>query len=73
ALREGANDPTRAVAQVYALALGRAPADDELAQSLDFLQQQTQRHSEAGAQAGYAAFTDFCQVVLNLNEFVYVD
>ncbi|MCC6796393.1 MAG: DUF1553 domain-containing protein [Candidatus Hydrogenedentes bacterium] len=74
------------VRRAYALALNRAPSDQELALSLDFLEKQMQRHIKQEAQektANYyalkdkdivqSALTDFAQVILSLNEFVYVD
>ncbi|MDZ4857673.1 MAG: DUF1549 and DUF1553 domain-containing protein [Candidatus Hydrogenedentes bacterium] len=78
--------PTDWVYRAYLLALNRAPSDAELALSLGFIEKQIQRHHRqetakvrANAYAlrdkdiQQAALTDFAQVVLCLNEFVYVD
>ena len=52
----------------YRIALSRAPAPSELDANLEFLRQQAAYH------AGDAldALTDLCDVILNLNEFLYV-
>ncbi len=84
--REQGDDRAAWVRRAYALALNRAPNDHELALSLDFLEKQTQRHIKQETAEfranGFAlkdkdvvqaALTDFTQVVLSLNEFVYVD
>src|SRR5439155_9185849 len=58
----------------YLLALGRLPKDEELADGLAFLKQQTKSHQAAGQADGrQLALADFCQVLMCLNEFVYVD
>jgi len=58
----------------YALALGRAPTKAELAESAAFLREQESAYrAEGKAGAAGLARTDFAQVLLGLNEFVYVD
>jgi hypothetical protein len=73
------------VARAYALALNRAPRETELAAALNFLESQTARYKSQAlvASAGTApaplaapelsALEDYCQVLLGLNEFVYVN
>jgi hypothetical protein len=63
-----------AVRSGYTLALGRAPTDDELAASVEFLNQQMDAYKADGKTDGRRpALIDFCQVLMGLNEFVYVD
>jgi hypothetical protein len=84
--RDAGDDHAAWVRRAYLLALNRQPSDRELALSLDFLEKQIVRHQRqeaANAAANYyalkdkdirqAALTDFAQVILALNEFVYVD
>jgi len=62
------------VRRAYSLALGRAPGDVELADSVAFIKEQQQSYKEDGKpDARQLALTDFCQVLLELNEFIYVD
>jgi hypothetical protein len=63
-----------AVRSAYVLALGRPPADEELADAVAFLKEQEKAYRDAGKnEPRHRALTDFCQVLLGLNEFVYVD
>jgi hypothetical protein len=55
-----AGDAARQITMIYRLCFNRAPTSDELASGLDFL--------KSGA-----SLADYCQVVLSLNEFVYVN
>ncbi len=58
----------------YRLALSRPPDDTELAEAALFLDRQTAAHQADGAgNASEAAWTDFCQVLLGLNEFLFID
>lgn len=63
-----------AVRRGYLTALGRAPAAAELADSVRFVEEQAAAYRSAGrAAAEQMALSDFCQVLTELNEFVYVD
>ncbi|MEI6534165.1 MAG: DUF1553 domain-containing protein, partial [Verrucomicrobiaceae bacterium] len=63
-----------AVKRSYLTALGRPPADQELAMAAAFLQTQSESYKTAGkGDAMELALTDFCQSILSLNEFVYVE
>lgn len=63
-----------AVKAGYLTALARLPNADELAESVAFVKQQIESYQAAGKGDGREpAFTDFCQVLMCLNEFVYVD
>jgi len=62
------------VARAYSLALNRAPTKPETADAVDFITNQIARYrSEGKPDARELALTDFAQVVLSLNEFIYVD
>jgi mono/diheme cytochrome c family protein len=68
------SDPAQLVARAYLLALGRPPRDSEAGDAAEFI-----RRGAAGYEPGgnvpprTLALADFCQAVLALNEFVYVN
>ena len=63
-----------AVTTAYALALNRPPSPTELEDAASFIVRQTDRHRSNGApDPRAAALADFAQVILSLNEFIYVD
>jgi mono/diheme cytochrome c family protein len=63
-----------AVTDAYLIALGRKPSADELTDSAAFVEQQAKSYQTAGKADGRTlAVADFCQVLLCLNEFVYVE
>jgi cytochrome c553 len=63
-----------AVRAAYEMAFCREPKPDELADAVTFLRDQAAQYQSAGrADAATAAMHDFCQALLSLNEFVYVD
>ena len=69
-----AHSLTECVNQAYSLALNRPPAKHEAADSLTFIHEQLARYeAEKKPDARELALTDFAQVVLNLNEFIYVE
>jgi hypothetical protein len=88
-LREAGSQPEEMIDHAYRIALGRTPADDERESLLGFLTKQTETLRTrlgsakppplpAGAPADVdpaqaAAVVDLCHVILNLNEFLYVD
>jgi hypothetical protein len=58
----------------YLTALTRSPTAEELADSVAFVRSQMESYKAAGKpDSREAALTDFCQVLMCLNEFVYVD
>src|SRR5688500_11377493 len=62
------------VRQGYLTALAREPHEQELADSSTFIFQQAASYQAAGkADARLLATADFCQTLMCLNEFVYVD
>ncbi len=63
-----------AVRSGYLATLGRQPSDTELADAVQFIQQETASYQADGqAHARSLALADFCQVLMSLNEFVYID
>ena len=68
-----------AVRRGYRIALCRDPQPDELADSSAFIEQQRKLHESDPSPAGrrsdarQSALLDFCQALMCLNEFVYVD
>src|SRR5262249_1347274 len=63
-----------AVRSGYAIALARAPRTEELADSVQFLREQMESYKADGKPNGRElALADFCQVLMELNEFIYVD
>ncbi len=72
--RGGAATWEQAVDRAYGIALARPCEPDELLEAVTFLTAQRQSYEAAGrADARELALADFCQVLLGLNEFVYVD
>ncbi|MCS7045591.1 MAG: DUF1553 domain-containing protein, partial [Gemmataceae bacterium] len=60
-----------AVQAAYRITLARPASADELADALAFIHQQTESYAAGDRRA--RALADFCQVLLCLNEFVYVE
>ena len=65
-------DPAEEVRQAYRIALSREPSPKEMAESRQFLEKQRTHHAAKPADPALAALTDLCNVMVNLNEFVYV-
>jgi mono/diheme cytochrome c family protein len=63
-----------AVRSAYRIALSREPTAAELQDSVEFLREQIESYrADRRGDARQAALADFCQVLLGLNEFIYVD
>jgi cytochrome c553 len=68
------SSPAEAIRSACRLALGRPPEPEETVAALDFLQVQSERYRTDGhAEALSLSLTDFCQSLMCLNEFAYVD
>jgi hypothetical protein len=88
-LRETSAEPAKLVERTYRLALGRAPDSAEAKLSLEFLDKQVSvirqrlaakapvalpEAAPPGTEPAFgAAVVDLCQVLMNVNEFLYVD
>jgi mono/diheme cytochrome c family protein len=71
---EAATDVGAALRAGYVIAVARPPTADELADGLAFVAAQSASYQAAGKpDARDLALADFCQVLLCLNEFVYVE
>lgn len=63
-----------AVSRAYRLALNRVPTERESADAVAFIEEQRSRYrADQTPDARERALTDFAQVMLSLNEFMYVD
>jgi hypothetical protein len=84
--REAGEDRAKQVERAYRLAFSRAPSRGELERAVAFLEEQALRRIEplAGTGAGRSdassrreaekmALVDLCHVLVNSNEFIYVD
>jgi hypothetical protein len=70
-LNDAGLSPEQQVERAFRIIFNRAPKDDERQAVLDFLNKQA---GEIGGEtARAAAFVDFCQALLNSNEFLYVN
>ena len=68
------DDPTLLTARAYALALGRAPRAAETQDAVSFIASGAAAYTTEGKPAPRTlALADFCQAVLALNEFIYVN
>ena len=72
-VRTDANIPMQqVVVRAYTIAISRKPTENELATMLKFIDQQSASYGEM-PEAKALAVADFCQLVLCLNEFLFVD
>jgi Protein of unknown function (DUF1553)/Protein of unknown function (DUF1549)/Planctomycete cytochrome C len=71
-IRPKAGALSTAVEEAYRITLARPPNETERQRMLAFIERQTDSRGKTPA-ARDQAFTDFCQALLCLNEFVYVD
>ena len=79
-IREAGHDPDAQIKRAFELAVCRPPRPEEVKAALNFLAQQqhqieaglpvTKKNSEKASQSALAAF---CLVILNTNEFVFVN
>ena len=68
----GAN-PDEQIESAYRIALSRNPSSKELVESRAFVEKQRSYHAAKGAaDPAMTALTDLCNVMFNLNEFIYV-
>jgi hypothetical protein len=63
-----------AVEKGFRIALGRSPSKTERTENIGFVKEQMQSYEKAGNKAARAAaIADFCQILMSLNEFAYVE
>ena len=80
---EAGSDLTAQVKQLYRIALSRSPSEKELQGNLEFMNKQREFQVAKGAGSGSganaeqhsdtSALIDLAHVMLNANEFVYVN
>ena len=68
----GAN-PEKQVSAMYRIAFSREPSPSEMRNNLAFLEKQKNTAKVTGEPAMRSALGDLAHVVLNLNEFVYIN
>jgi hypothetical protein len=74
--RDEPRDEERRFEHAIRLAWGRSPTDDERSMAREFLQEQSAKlrsATPAPSDPHRAAWNDLCQVLLDANEFLYVD
>jgi hypothetical protein len=75
-MRDTGADPASRAARAVRIALCREASSSETCEAVAFLAQQTASHRQGShddAEAGRAALIDFCHVLLNCNEFAYLN
>jgi hypothetical protein len=75
-LLENAGDsPEERVGKIYEAAFARPPATDEVATALAFLKQQQETYDALGGNPSRTEklWADFCHVIFNVKEFVFVN
>ena len=73
-LQKAGRDPAAQAEAVYHMSLSRDPRPAELKSALSFLAKQRDYHTgRTGVDAVHESLTDLCNVILNLNEFVYIN
>jgi hypothetical protein len=74
-MHDAGGDPMKQVRAIYRIALSREPAQKEMDRFLYFLQKQRDYHSSraSGSDPILAALADLAHVMLNANEFVYIN
>jgi hypothetical protein len=72
-VNEAAGTPAEQTKTAYRIALSREPTAAELTRNMHFLEKQRAHHAAKGAaDPVLAALTDLTHVIVNLNEFLYV-
>ncbi len=67
-------DDSKRIAGAYEIALSHAPSERDMAENLAFLTERRMSHTARGSNdPGLDALVDLCNVILNLNEFVYLN
>jgi len=71
----GSDDPAAQIKTLYRIALNREPSQTEMTGQIEFIQKERafQASRNTGQSAELAALTDLAHVMLNTNEFVYIN
>jgi len=70
-LAENGSSTEQRIDVLYQTAFARPPTADELADAIDFLQEQSLRHG--GGSDDPRVWTDLCHVLINVKEFIFID
>jgi hypothetical protein len=71
---DAGSSPEEVIRTGYQIALARSPQPEELADGIEFIKQQIESYRSSGkSNAHELALADFCQILMCLNEFVYVE
>jgi hypothetical protein len=71
---ESSGDTQAAIQRAYQWTLSRSPSQSEVQDARKFLENQTQGYdSEGKSAASVSPMADLCQVLMCLNEFIYID
>ena len=73
-VKEAGNAPEKRIERAYRIAFVRRPTPAQKSLALSFLQKQAQLYARTGRKdADLAALADLCHVLINTNEFLYLD
>lgn len=65
--------PEKRIARAYFAALGREPTPEENRLALEFIEKQSKIYSEEKEDGNRQAWSDFCHVLFNAKEFIFLD
>ncbi len=65
--------PAERIARAYFAALGREPTPEENRLALEFIQKQSKIYIEEKENGNRQAWSDFCHVLFNAKEFIFLD
>lgn len=73
-VQDAGNDVGKQIARAYQIALCRPPTASQMTTARQFLRRKAQMHvAEKRPDAELASLADFCHVLINTNEFIYLD
>ena len=72
-LSERASSPEQRISKIYFEAFGRPPTKDEQAKAVAFLQRQAEAYGLDEGSQDEKVWTDYCHVIFNLKEFVFLE
>ncbi|HMC89097.1 MAG TPA: DUF1553 domain-containing protein, partial [Gemmataceae bacterium] len=70
ALAQARQTPRERISDLYVAAFGRPPEDREMAEALNFLEEQGKRYNRVGDPQ---VWRDLCHVLFNVKEFIFIN
>jgi hypothetical protein len=70
-LEEAGTSTEQRIGSLYQTAFSRNPTADEIANAIDFVQEQSLRHGTGSDDP--KVWTDLCHVLINVKEFIFID